>query len=205
MKVAAEPIFLLLYLSFTSELWLRPWEWSNCWVSPEFLLDLKPLKNEVKWQVGGLPSTTALCAELRKLFLIRFRLSFYFSWRGCSERDKFKLQHLCEKFYMKNWKKTVFLNCYLKNKKIFLWKKFLFGRKLFQEKKLKNFFFTFGAQKSRRIVVPAPKRPMPKRPHIKVVDRYAEFLRKNFANKLYLPKQMGKDQLHDLHGPILLQ
>ena len=89
-KVTVEPIFLL-YLSLTSELWLRSWVWPNCWVSPEFLHDLTPIKNEVKWQIVGLHWTTALCAVLRELFLIHLSLSFYFDWRECSEHDRFKL------------------------------------------------------------------------------------------------------------------
>ena len=58
-----------------------------------------PFKNEAKWQVGGLPPTTALCAVLRELFFIRFRLSFYFYWRECCERDKFKLDSTCMKSF----------------------------------------------------------------------------------------------------------
>ena len=67
---------------FPSSLWLRPQVWFNCWVSPEFLGDLNPLKNEVKWQVGGLPSTTALCAVLRKLFSIHLSSIFLFLLKG---------------------------------------------------------------------------------------------------------------------------
>ena len=103
-KVTAQPIFLL-YLSLTSELWLRSWMWSKCRVSPEFLRDLNPLKNKVKWQVRELPSMTARCAVLRELFLIRLLSIIYFYYRKCSERDKFKLKHLHEKFYMKKCQK----------------------------------------------------------------------------------------------------
>ena len=52
--------------------------WFNFWVSSELLRDLNYLKNEVKWQVGGLPSTTALCAVLRELFLKRLSSIFLY-------------------------------------------------------------------------------------------------------------------------------
>ena len=118
-KVTAEPI--PVYLSLTSELWLRPWVWSNCWVSSEFLYDLNPLKNEVKWLVGGLPSMTALCVVLRELSLTCFHPSFFFYCRECVEHHKFELLYYstCMKcFQWKIVKKTAFLktNRYLKPK-----------------------------------------------------------------------------------------
>ena len=45
-KVTAELIHR--YLSLTSELWIKPWVWSNCGVSPELLRDLNPHRNKVK-------------------------------------------------------------------------------------------------------------------------------------------------------------
>ena len=44
--------------------------------------ELYPLKNEIKLQVEGLPSITALCAVLRELYLVHLSSIFLFLVKG---------------------------------------------------------------------------------------------------------------------------
>ena len=96
-------------LSLTSELWL----WSNGWVPPEFLLTSTLFKNELKWQVGGLPLMTALCAVLRELFLICFCLFSFI------EGSALSVINLNYSYCMKSCIWKIVKKTYLKYNKIF--------------------------------------------------------------------------------------
>ena len=79
-KVTAEPI--LLYLSVPSELWLRPWVWCNCWVSPEFLCDLSLLKEWGRMTGRRATLDSTVCSIERALFNVCISFIFLFLLKG---------------------------------------------------------------------------------------------------------------------------
>ena len=101
---------------------------SNCWVSQEFICDLNPLKNEVKWQVRGLPWTTALsvCSIERALLDTSFIYLFFFFFVEENAVSTINLNYsICMKIF--TWKNCI-KKLLFKTKKIF-WKKVLFLEK----------------------------------------------------------------------------